>query len=208
MNNIFQIIASIVVLSMGLSQVARADHGPGQHDLSTELFEDQRSVPAGGNFSLKSSKGTVSLAEYQGKIVILLFGYLSCPDICPSIMRKVASALKHVDQLERESVQVLFVTLDPERDTLVNLDKFVHYFDESIIALSGTEPQIRQVASLYGVKFNKVGLEKSGRDYVINHSVASYILSPDNKIRFILSHETTSDDLVNVIHNLMKKTYP
>ena len=177
------------------------------HDLSTDIFEDRRSIPNGGDFTLLSSKGEISLKQFKEKVVILLFGYLSCPDICPTQLKKVASALKKVHAQDLNDVQVLFITLDPERDSLANLDSFVWYFDKRILALKGSIEQTRHVADLYGVKFSK---EKTadGKSYYINHSVASYILSPDNVIRYILPHDVSPHDIEHVIHNLFKKFYP
>jgi len=188
-------------------ELAMADNKSATHDLSVEVFEDRRTIPNGGDFTLMSSKGPRSLREFKDKVVILLFGYLSCPDICPTQLKKVSIALKNIDPHERDDVKILFITLDPERDNLAHLDQFVEYFDKNIIALSGDSKQIRHVADLYGVKYSKVKTS-DGKGYAIHHSVANYILSPDNVIRYILSHDVTSQDIVQVIHNLFKKFYP
>lgn len=202
-------IIKLLALSLVLSLVfsfgsVYAAPKSSSHDLTSDIFEDRRSIPNGGDFTLESSNGPVSLTQFKEKVVILLFGYLSCPDICPTQLKKVATALKNVDVQDRKDVQVLFITLDPERDTLENLDKFVAYFDKNIIALTG---DIKPVTELYGVKYSKVKT-KDGKGYFINHTVASYILSPDNVIRYILPHDVTSHDIVHVIHNLFKKFYP
>jgi len=177
-----------------------------QHDLSTEVFEDRRTIPNGGDFTLDSSKGKISLSQYKDKVVILLFGYLSCPDICPTAMKKIGTALKRIAMQEQEEVQVFFITLDPERDDIEHLDQFSAFFDKNIIALTGKSEEIRHVADLYGVTYSKVP-SKTGSGYLINHSVASYILSPDNVIRYILSYDATPGDIVDVIHTLFKKSY-
>jgi len=204
---LLKIIISLILSLLVGSQLVFANGLTTTHDLSVEVFEDRRAIPNGGDFTLMSSKGPRSLRQYKDNMVILLFGYLSCPDICPTQLKKVSSALKKIDPQERDKVKILFITLDPERDNLEHLDKFVEYFDKNIIALTGEPKQIRQVADLYGVKFTK---EKTadGKSYVIHHSVANYILSPDNVIRYILSHDVTSYDIVHVIHNLFKKYYP
>ena len=202
-----KIIISLILSMIIGCQFVQANGLSATHDLSVEIYEDRRKIPNGGDFTLMSSKGPRSLKEFKENVVILLFGYLSCPDICPTQLKKVSTALKNVDPQERDQVKILFITLDPERDNLEHLDKFVEYFDKNIIALTGEPQQIRQVADLYGVKFSK---EKTsdGKSYVIHHSVANYILSPDNVIRYILSHDVTPHDIVHVIHNLFKKYYP
>lgn len=200
-------IIILILLSLFVCQgIAWAEQKTATHYLSTDIYEDRRTIPNGGDFTLMTSDGPRSLKQFKDKVVILMFGYLSCPDICPTSVKKVAEALERIDPQERKDVQVLFITLDPERDSLDNLDKFVEYFDKTIIALSGKPEEIKHVADLYGVKFSKTSHQK-GSGYFINHSVASYILSPDNVIRYILSHDTTAADMVQVIHNLFKKFY-
>lgn len=197
-------ILLIILLVVGC-EIALAHSGDSPtHDLSVEAFEDRRAIPSGGDFTLLSSSGPRSLKQYKDNVVILLFGYLSCPDVCPTQLKKVATALKNIDPQERDKVKILFVTLDPERDKLDHLDKFVHYFDKNIVALTGELKQIKHVADLYGVHFSKVK-SSDGNSYVIHHSVATYILSPDNVIRYILSHEESPHDIVHVIHNIFKK---
>lgn len=205
---LFKYLISFLLFSLILSfQSVFAEKKTATHHLTTDISEDRRTIPNGGDFTLLSSKGETSLKEFKEKVVILLFGYLSCPDICPTQLKKVANALKKIDPQDLKDVQVLFITLDPERDNLAHLDSFVQFFDKRIIALTGKTHQIKHVADLYGVKYSK---EKTadGKSYYINHSVASYILSPDNVIRYILPHDVTPQDIEHVIHNLFKKFYP
>lgn len=123
----------------------------------------------GGDFTLISPMGPVSLQEYRGQVVLMFFGFTSCPDICPIALSVISRVLKQLEPTEREQVRGLFVSLDPERDTVPVLKKYTGYFHPNIVGATNRIEVIRQVADKYGIKFEKKIQESSPIGYIIRH---------------------------------------
>lgn len=124
------------------------------------------------------------LADFQGKAVALFFGYTHCPDVCPTTMADLASAMKLLGKRSDE-VQVLFVTLDPERDTQQVLAQFVPSFDPHFLGLYGTPEQTAETAKNFKIFYAKqVETGKSG--YTIDHSAGVYVFDKKGKVRVYL----------------------
>ncbi|MBS1189078.1 MAG: Electron transport protein SCO1/SenC [Rhodocyclaceae bacterium] len=121
------------------------------------------------------------LADFQGKAVVLFFGYTSCPDICPTTLAKLADVMKHLGP-ESKQVQVLFVTLDPERDTAARLKAFVPWFDPGFLGLYGDRPGTDALAREFRVYSarKEVG---GGMGYVLDHTAGAYIYDPAGRLR-------------------------
>jgi protein SCO1/2 len=119
-----------------------------------------------------------SLAEFKGKIVLVYFGYMFCPDICPTDLSNLASLLKRLGK-DSEQVQAIFITLDPARDTPELIGKYVQHFDKRILGLRGTEQETKQVATQYKTFYEKVSL--NGNQYVIDHTAFIYIMNRAGK---------------------------
>lgn len=137
------------------------------------------------DFTLDSYNGAVHLHDFEGKLVLLFFGYTSCPDVCPLTLQKLAAMLAQLTEEERKQVQVLFISVDPERDTTKTLRDYTKYFDESIIGLTGSEEQIAHVAHLYAADYKKVAAtEGQGADpassYTMDHTSSVYVIDRDN----------------------------
>ena len=120
--------------------------------------------------------------EFRGKVLIVLFGYTSCPDICPGTLRKYASLMRTLRNQESEKIQVLFITVDPERDTPAHTDTYVKWFNKSFIGLSGNTQQIADVAQQFKVIYSKQAVE-GGMGYVIDHSAGAYVIDPKGLLR-------------------------
>jgi len=145
------------------------------------------------DFTLQSVNGPVSLHDFKDKKVLLFFGYTHCPDICPATMNNVAMALRSL-KAEAEKVQVLFVTVDPERDTAEHLAKYVAFFHPNIIGLTGTAEQIKSAAGAYDAEFFKQVTE--GRQgYEVIHTSMLFLINSEGKILDIMSHHTEPDDI-------------
>ena len=115
--------------------------------------------PRGGDFTLQSPNGSASLHDYKGKVVLLYFGYTFCPDICPTSLGFTTQALSALTPDELKKVQMLFVTVDPERDTLDKLKAYTAYFHPSVLGLTGSPEEIAKVARLYGAMYVLMTLE-------------------------------------------------
>ena len=109
----------------------------------------------GGDFTLSSVSGPVSLSDFEDKAVLVFFGYTHCPDVCPTELVRMGHVLNNLTASEREQVRGLFVSIDPARDTLQRITEYVNFFHPSIIGLTGTNEQIHQVAQQYFVLYQK-----------------------------------------------------
>jgi len=153
-----------------------------QHEFYGHLFDQ----PA-YNFELTDHNGKrVMLSDYtsQGKIVLIFFGYTHCPDVCPTALETMAKMMNYLRPEEAQKVQVLFISVDPERDTEEVLKGYVPYFNPTFIGLRGSEEEIRKVAKEYKAYYKKVeGQSASG--YLIDHTATIYLITPDNKIKLL-----------------------
>ena len=161
-------------------------------------------APRGGDFTLHSPSGPLALHDLRGKVVLLYFGYTFCPDICPTSLGFTSQALVSLDKTEQEKVQMLFVTVDPERDTLDKLKTYTAYFHPSIVGLSGTPEEIAKVAKLYGASYAKQNTASAG-GYVVDHSAYTYVIAPDGSLFRALDHGTPPAQVVEAIRAAMKK---
>jgi protein SCO1/2 len=123
----------------------------------------------GGDFSLQAPDGPVSLEQYRGRVVLIFFGFTSCPDICPIALSVIARVFAELDAEEMKKVGALFVSLDPQRDTPEVLLEYTGYFHPDIVGISGQIDDIKQFATSYGIRFERKEMASSPIGYVINH---------------------------------------
>ncbi|MBX9849169.1 MAG: SCO family protein [Rhodocyclaceae bacterium] len=148
----------------------------------------------GREFSLTDAAGKpTTLADFKGKVVVLFFGFTQCPDICPTTLSTSAAALKLLGP-DAEKVQVLFVTLDPARDTPAVLAKYAPAFHPSFIGLYGTDAAIAATAKEFKVFFQKQP-GSSPENYTIDHTAASYAYDPQGRLRLYIKHGETPEAL-------------
>jgi protein SCO1/2 len=131
----------------------------------------------------------VTAADYKGKIVVLFFGYTSCPDICPTTLLNAATMLKTLGA-RADDVRVLFVTVDPDRDTLPLLKQYTGSFAPQIVGLRGTPDQLATLAKRYRVAYS-VEPAGPGHDYEVSHSTAAYVFDRDGGIRLLFTELAT-----------------
>ena len=136
----------------------------------------------GTDFALPDAHGRMrTLADFRGKVVVMFFGYTHCPDVCPTTMAELVQARQQLGA-DAKRVQVLFVTVDPARDTAPLLAQYVAAFDPSFIALRpADDAQLTKVTHDYRIYFAKV--PAAGGDYTVDHTAASYVFDTDGKLR-------------------------
>jgi protein SCO1/2 len=148
------------------------------------------------DFKLVDAAGqTRTMADYRGRVVVLFFGFVHCPDVCPAELFKLSAVMKKLGSLG-DRVQVLFVTLDPARDTRKLLNGYVKAFDPRFVGLTGTAPQIDAAANPVFVEYAKVG---AGADYTLDHSTSTFVLDASGRLRLVGAMNTTID---NYAHDL------
>jgi protein SCO1/2 len=168
----------------------------GSSRLMEELLHGRN---VGGDFTLTDARGKKRrLAEFRGKVVVLYFGFTTCPDICPTDMLALGTALKGLGK-DAKSVQPLFVTLDPARDKPAVLAEYVKNFHPSFIALTGSDAEIREVARLYKVFYEKVPAGGSST-YTIDHSSFVYLVDRHGRYAGFLPSGTPSDKIGRTIY--------
>ena len=143
--------------------------------------------PQGGDFTLRSARGPISLHDLRGKVVLLYFGYTSCPDVCPTNLAQIGAALKRLTAEERRGVAVIFVSVDPERDTPERLARYTAFFAPDMVGVTGTPEQVAAVARQYGVAYRKVASD-SALGYLVDHSAFTYVVDPQGRLRETLPH--------------------
>jgi protein SCO1/2 len=139
----------------------------------------------GKDFALTDHTGKPrTMADFKGKVVIMFFGYTQCPDVCPTTMAEMSAVMKELGP-QAEQVQVLFVTVDPERDTQQLLAEYVPAFDRRFLGLRGTAEQTAAVGKEFKVLYSKVPGKEPG-SYSMDHTAASYVFDKQGKIRLLI----------------------
>jgi protein SCO1/2 len=155
----------------------------------TEL---QSSSPM-ADFELVGSDGTpVRLSDFRGKWTVIYFGYTFCPDVCPTTLGDLSQMMQALDD-KRDNVQVVMVTVDPERDTPERLGQYLTYFDPSFIGLTGEAEQIEAAASQFGVFYEKE--PGSVQDYLISHTSTVAVIDPEGTMRIVYPYGVSGNDM-------------
>jgi protein SCO1/2 len=181
-----------------LTQCARLDH----RAPSTQSFKgiDITGAPYAQGFSLTDMHGnTRTLADFQGQVVMLYFGFVQCPDVCPTALARASAVMQQLGA-DADRVQLLFVTVDPERDTPELLREYMAAFDPRFVALTGSLDQIQATADAFRVYFKKV---PTGSSYTMDHTALTYLFDPAGRIRVALRHEQTADDYAADVRRLL-----
>jgi protein SCO1/2 len=144
-----------------------------------------------------------SLGDFRGKTVVLSFGYTHCPDICPTTLADIAAVMKQLGA-EAARVQVLFVTVDPERDTPEILANYVPAFDSTFIGLSGDADATQRAAKEFKIFYEKRPGGASGA-YTVDHSAQSYVLDAQGRVRLLVRHDRIAQDLAEDLRALLKE---
>ena len=181
--------------------IAACDKLPGKQQVAFQNT-DVTGLDYAKGFSLTDHTGKPrTLADFKGKAVVVFFGYTQCPDVCPTTMAEMASVMQKLGPLA-DQVQVLFITLDPERDTQQLLANYVPAFDKRFIGLRGTPEQTAKTAKEFKVFYAKV----PGSDpttSTIDHSAGTYVFDRDGKLRLFMRHDETADQIVHDIRQLL-----
>lgn len=180
-------LAAFLMLLILLLPVAQADDGE-----------------IGGDFTLTDHHGeTFQLQALRGKVVLLFFGYTHCPDVCPDSLGKMAEVLRKLEA-DAAQVQPLFVSVDPEHDTVEKLRDYAPFFSPSLLGLTGTAEEIKQVAEAYHVQYRLH--KRAGQDafYTIDHTASLYVLDRKGKVSSIIPFGLPAEHILAVVRNLLQ----
>ena len=155
-------------------------------------------------FQLTNDKGkAVSASDYRGKVALLYFGYTHCPDVCPLTMAQLHVVMQRLGKLS-DGARILFVTVDPKRDTPDVLDTYVHAFDKHAVGLTGKPSTIEALVKRYRASFTREPSSKDG-SYEVSHSSAIYVFDRKGNPRVLYTPADSQDDLVHDLHLLLSQ---
>lgn len=163
-----------------------------------------RTVGIGGPFELTDHTGkAVTDKDFRGKYMLVYFGYTYCPDVCPTSLGIVADALDQLTPTQLDKVVPVFITVDPERDTVQAIADFVPHFHDKLVGLTGTLEQTKAVARAYKAYFAKVNEDDPDGNYLMDHSSFTYLMGPDGKYVAHFSHGTTPDAMAKRLAEIL-----
>ena len=188
---------------MGSEMCIRDRHYPESNGIEGENKDGESKSFQLEDFILSSPEGALSLKDLRGSVVLLFFGFTSCPDVCPISLSTISHSFSYLTDDELKLSKSLFISLDPERDTLEKLKKYTGYFHPNIIGVTGTMKQLVKVAEIFGVNFEKKDSPDSALGYVIYHSSKIFVIGPQGALRKTIPHNTDSKLLSQQIRSLL-----
>ena len=192
------LILSLILLA------ALAGCGEKKQDTYTLPPRDLSGADYGKDFHLTDFNGTPrQLSDFRGKDVVLFFGYTHCPDVCPTTLSELALALKKMGA-GAAKVQVLFVTVDPDRDTPDILKKYVPSFNPSFLGLYASAAQTKKTAEEFHVFYQKVQIEDDMKNYAMDHTAGEFVFDPSGHLRLYVKYGEKPDALARDLESLLK----
>lgn len=158
----------------------------------------------GGDFEMDSTLGkTVSLKDFEGKLLLIYFGYTSCPDVCPTTLTVIKQAVQKLDP-KNELIQVLFISVDPERDSLEKMKTYLEFFNPGFVGLHAPFEEVQQVAKKFGSFFMKDEVNKSAIGYLVTHTGYVYLMDRKARIRKMFSSKVDTPEMIETVNLLLK----
>jgi protein SCO1/2 len=190
------------VLASLAAAVAVLASGCGRSGAPSFKATDITGADYGRTLALTDHRGEPrTLADWKGKVVVLFFGFTQCPDVCPTTLATMADVMKRLGP-DAERVQVLFVTLDPERDTQAVLAPYVTAFDPRFVGLHGDKAATAKAAREFRVFYQRVQGSTAGT-YTIDHTAASYAIDRDGRLRLYIRHAQPADEIASDLKRLI-----
>ena len=153
-------------------------------------------------FNMDSIDGKISLSDYNGKYKLIYFGYMYCPDICPTSLSIIASALNSLPKKQANKFQVIFISVDPQRDKLKELKEYANYFYKGAIGITSNQKYLKTITSNYGTYYAKEHLKDSKMNYSVSHTSFVYIIDKDGFLLNKIPHLKNTNKLINIIKKL------
>jgi protein SCO1/2 len=197
MKKLFAVSALALAMTLGLSACDKLGSKPASFQNT-----DVTGLQYAQDFALLDHNGKArTLADFKGKVVLMFFGYTQCPDVCPTTMAELAGVMKELGA-QADQVQVLFVTVDPQRDTQALLAQYVPAFDQRFLGLYGDAAATARVAKEFKVFYAKVPGKAAG-SYSMDHTAGSYVFDKNGKVRLFLRHGQGAAPIVHDLKQLL-----
>ena len=193
----------LILVSLAVTSIISAYEIKGSDDTRTNLKKPEYYKNFGGDFSLTGPEGkTVSLEDFRNKVVLIYFGYTFCPDVCPITLSNLKMLMLTLEE-KAEDVQVIFISIDPERDTFQKLKDYVPYFHPTFIGLTGSEAELASVAKKYQTFYLKQKVE-SEAGYLMAHSDVVILVDQNGRFRGRYKSKYDLDKLTTDIRWLLE----
>ncbi|HSC67820.1 MAG TPA: SCO family protein [Cellvibrio sp.] len=198
---IFQSMMALVLLAAAVTSLAAENGGKASSALKSGVFDPPRMAP---DFSLPSSRDNqFTLSAQRGKLLVLGFGFSNCPNVCPMTLANLAQTYKNLGALA-DQVQVVYMTVDPERDTPARLREYLANFNPSFVGVTGSADELAALRQAYGI-IAKKEVHKNGGTYEVHHSSYIYLIDRDGLLRALVPFGKSADDITHDIKILLQE---
>lgn len=192
-------LVALALIALAATWAVRAFPQP--YTFHGAQFDPPRPI---ADFTLINQDGqSVRLSDYRGRLVLLFFGYTHCPDVCPTTLARLNQVMRALGD-EAKAVQVLFVSVDPERDTPAVLKQFLSHFNPAFTGLTGQAEEVRAVTQAFGVYVQKEEVG-SAAGYLVTHTARIYVIDPDGRLVLTFHPEMETQDVVADLKYLLKE---
>lgn len=154
------------------------------------------------DFTLDSFDGKIKKDDFKGKVLAVYFGYTLCPDVCPTSLSTLSQALNQLN-IEKDDFSAVFVSVDPQRDSLKNLNEYAKYFHPNYIGASSNKEYLDDMTKRYGSYYEKVILKDSAMDYSVSHTSYIYIFNKNGKFVSKIDHFSNPDKIAKILEEVL-----
>lgn len=194
------IVAAVVVVGVVAARFLVGGLTP--HLYAGTVLQQSQAAPPLDGLSFASGE-PVDLAAFEGEVALVFFGYTNCPDVCPLTLSTVRRAMDQLDAQQRDRVQMMMVSVDPDRDEPQSLQQYVGFFDPGFRGVGGPKEAIDRAATLYGVYYELDRVDEDDQAYLVDHTASLMGIGPDGALRVIWSSEVTADALAADLEELL-----
>eukprot|EP00047_Mylnosiga_fluctuans_P004533 m.235112 g.235112 ORF g.235112 m.235112 type:complete len:256 (+) comp12766_c0_seq1:56-823(+) len=156
----------------------------------------------GGPFELVNTEGkTVTNTDFEGKWMLLYFGFTFCPDVCPEELNKITDVVNNFDKCEDKKGELvpIFISVDPQRDTYEKIAAYLKDFHPKFVGLTGSDAQLRQITKAFRVYYSKPSTDPSDTEYLVDHSIMTYLIDPSGNFAAYYGQNVTADKVADAI---------
>jgi len=194
MNSVSFLLRGLAAALVTALLAACSDSGSGERVLVAR--------PEGGDFVLQTAAGPLDTRALRGNVLLVYFGYVNCPDVCPVSMAAGAAALNALAPEERARTRMIMISVDPERDTPAKLKEYVAYFHPAMIGAVGTAAETAAIAKSFGVGYLRQSTRPDG-GYAVDHSSQTFVIGPDGKLMELLPLGVDTGRVVAAVRKLL-----
>ena len=195
-------VRALLALSLAAAAMLAAAADPTPIGLKAGAFDPPQAAAEFPDGLRASDGGELKLAHYRGKVVLLVFGFTHCPAVCPVTLATLAEARRGLGA-DAKALQVIYVTVDPERDDVASIRKYLAGFDASFVGATGQPQALEAVRQRYGVTARKIPPAGGGPDYGVSHSTSIWLIDRDGRLRALMPFGHSAADFAHDVRQLL-----